>query len=264
MLRLRRVSTVSIRVQGLRLGTAGTCGTLESASSHVKEKLTNTGCPKFTLDRWPTSMRFYCTVRIPRQFSMGSCSLSSQAGARSGGEEEDDLEDGFSELETLETSECVKDRHVNDEIEVISEPELSEDDDHGEEAPENDSISDAQIPQRKRFSSALFKAIMDDPLQSVHNALDKYMAEGADFNRSEISNAMLNLRKRRMFGKALQLSEWLETAFVHYAQRFVQGLSNDIAGMDQIVETMKADGVEADIQTQASLARHYAAGGLEF
>nr|XP_004499909.1 pentatricopeptide repeat-containing protein At1g80270, mitochondrial-like [Cicer arietinum] len=43
----------------------------------------------------------------------------------------------------------------------------------------------------------------------------------------------------------------------------VKGMSNDIDGMDQIVETMKAQGVELDHQTQASLARHYASAGLK-
>ena len=41
-----------------------------------------------------------------------------------------------------------------------------------------------------------------------------------------------------------------------------KGQSNDITGMDQIVETMKAEGIEPDINTLAVLARHYASGGL--
>lgn len=41
-----------------------------------------------------------------------------------------------------------------------------------------------------------------------------------------------------------------------------KGLSNDITGMEQIVEIMKAEGIEPDIQTQATLANHYVSGGL--
>ena len=41
-----------------------------------------------------------------------------------------------------------------------------------------------------------------------------------------------------------------------------KGLSNDITGMEQIVETMKAEGIEPDIQTQVTLANHYVSGGL--
>ncbi|KAE8697760.1 Pentatricopeptide repeat-containing protein [Hibiscus syriacus] len=41
-----------------------------------------------------------------------------------------------------------------------------------------------------------------------------------------------------------------------------KGLCNDIAGMDQIVETMKAEGLELDILTQSILAKHYVSAGL--
>jgi pentatricopeptide repeat protein len=42
-----------------------------------------------------------------------------------------------------------------------------------------------------------------------------------------------------------------------------KGQSNDIAGMEQIAETMKAEGIEPDIKTQAIMARHYVSGGLK-
>ena len=42
----------------------------------------------------------------------------------------------------------------------------------------------------------------------------------------------------------------------------VKGMSNDIDGMSQIVEKMKAEGVEPDHLTRAALARHYASAGL--
>lgn len=42
-----------------------------------------------------------------------------------------------------------------------------------------------------------------------------------------------------------------------------KGQSNDITGMDQIVDTMKAEGVEPDIRTKAILAKHYVSGGLK-
>lgn len=43
----------------------------------------------------------------------------------------------------------------------------------------------------------------------------------------------------------------------------IKGASNDINGMEQIVETMKDEGVELDFQTQAITARHYAGAGLK-
>lgn len=39
----------------------------------------------------------------------------------------------------------------------------------------------------------------------------------------------------------------------------VKGLSHDIIGMDQVLETMKTDGVEPSLRNQASLAQYYAA-----
>ncbi|MCI03931.1 pentatricopeptide repeat-containing protein, partial [Trifolium medium] len=42
----------------------------------------------------------------------------------------------------------------------------------------------------------------------------------------------------------------------------VKGQSNDIDGMDQIVDKMKADGIEPDVQTKAVLVGHYISAGL--
>lgn len=42
-----------------------------------------------------------------------------------------------------------------------------------------------------------------------------------------------------------------------------KGQSNDIHGMDQIVETMKAEGIDLDINTLSVLAKHYVFGGLK-
>ncbi|KHN30357.1 Pentatricopeptide repeat-containing protein, mitochondrial, partial [Glycine soja] len=42
-----------------------------------------------------------------------------------------------------------------------------------------------------------------------------------------------------------------------------KGQSKDIGGMDQIVDRMKAQGIEPDINTQAVLARHYISAGLQ-
>lgn len=42
-----------------------------------------------------------------------------------------------------------------------------------------------------------------------------------------------------------------------------KGQSNDITGMEQIVETMKAEGIEPNLQVQSILVRHYVFGGLK-
>ncbi|CAL5336671.1 unnamed protein product [Camellia sinensis] len=86
---------------------------------------------------------------------------------RNSAQEEDDLEDGFSELENAASA-----------ADVVSE---EEDDGDGVEEPQNDlELFDTEVevtekrPPQKRASSALFKAIMAAPGLSVQSALDKW------------------------------------------------------------------------------------------
>ncbi|KAA8517282.1 hypothetical protein F0562_017575 [Nyssa sinensis] len=334
-------------------------------------------------DRSLSLERLYSTTHDFPKFFMGKYYISSQAGAKSSGEEDDDLEDGFSELESPASADAIQESNEEDvnEDELISEPELSDgnDEDDGVEEPQNEMEllhTKTDVTEKKslriRASSALFKAIMAAPGLSIHSVLDKWVEEGNDLSRKEILPAMLNLQKRRMYGRALQLSEWLESTkrldFVErdYASRLsliakvrglqkaenyiekipksfrgeiiyqtllancvafnnvkkaeevfnkmkdleftitsfacnqllqlykrsdkkkiadvlllmekenvkpspltykilidAKGQSNDPTGMDQIVETMKAEGIEPDINTKAILAKHYVSGGLE-
>ncbi|XP_028114389.1 pentatricopeptide repeat-containing protein At1g80270, mitochondrial-like [Camellia sinensis] len=143
--------------------------------------------------------------------------MSKPADTKSSAQEEDDLEDGFSELKTAASAaDVVQDSNVDDlnKDQLISEPELSEEEDDGDgvEEPQNELElfdTEAEVtkkrPPQKRASSALFKAIMAALGLSVQSALDKWVEEGNDLNRPEIALAMLNLRKRRMYGRALQV-----------------------------------------------------------
>ncbi|KAF5747932.1 pentatricopeptide repeat-containing protein [Tripterygium wilfordii] len=309
---------------------------------------------------------------VPSNFSFGRRALSSQAGAESS-ESERDSEEGFSEIEAPATADATK-----DEGEVISEPELS-DDENNEEPSQNELElldTEAELGEkaasRKKEGLELVKDIIAAPGLSVKTALDKWQEEGKYLGREVIAIAILNLRKRRMYGRALQLSEWLESnkrlecternyashldliAKVHgiqKAERYVskipqsfrgeviyrtllancvsdsnvkkaeevfnkmkdlgltitsftynqllllykrvdkkkiadvlllmekenikptrftyrilidtKGKANDIDGMAQIVETMKAQGIEPDVHIQAVLAKHYVYGGLK-
>lgn len=130
-----------------------------------------------------TSSRFFGTMLKSQKLFMGTHSFSSQAGAKSSGEEDDDLEDGFSELETSVASDAVQgNRSVDTNVdELISEPELSEEDvDDGDvegsqaELDVLDAESDvAKKAGRKRVSSELFKAIMASQALSVSKILWK-------------------------------------------------------------------------------------------
>ncbi|KAK9290228.1 hypothetical protein L1049_008395 [Liquidambar formosana] len=383
---LRRASN-PLRYQGFSVGTSrACCAKSEIPSSYLQDKAVDCEHPQVISDRFlsierfhQTARRFYQTTHVSSKLYIGNRSLSSQAGAESSGEE-DDLEDGFSELETPASAGSIQDSNAEDGDEdgLISELDLSDGDDIQEPLQNELELSDTEtdpsekrLPKRRALSE-LFKAIMATSGLSVHSALDKWVEEGKDLGRSEISLAMLNLRRRRMYGRALQLSEWLEANkrldFVerdyasrldliakvrglykaeHYIEKIpvsfrgeviyrtllancvvannvkkaeevfnkmkdlnfpissfacnqllllykrldkkkiadvlllmekenvkpsaftysilidTKGQSNDITGMDQIVETMKAEGIEPDIRTQAILARHYVSGGLK-
>lgn len=149
-------------------------------------------------------MRFYRSTHASSEFSVRRCGLSSQAGAESS-----DLEDGFSELETAGNSENKRDHIAKDETEggLDSDQEFSVD---VEETASNElelfeaetDVSDKKSSGR-RTTSELFKAIISAP--GIHKVLDKWLEEGKDLNRAEISSAVLNLRKRRMYWRALQV-----------------------------------------------------------
>ncbi|KAK6773989.1 hypothetical protein RDI58_029228 [Solanum bulbocastanum] len=292
-------------------------------------------------------------------------SFSSQTGTKSSGEEDSSSDDGFSELESSSATEAIQE--VNKVDESVSEHELSDEDLDGEdvEAPQELlSDTEAEINKRKSprngVSSALFNAIMAAPALGVSKIMDKWV-EGNNVTRVEVAAAMLNFRKRRMYGKALQLTfidrdyasrvdliakvcglkkaedyigtipesfrneviyrtllancvaegdlkkseqifnkmkdlEFPLTCFTynqllllykktdkkkiadvlllmekenvkptHFTYRLlidVKGQFNDISGMEQIVETMKAEGLEPDVTTKSILVKHYISGGL--
>ncbi|XP_057947806.1 pentatricopeptide repeat-containing protein At1g80270, mitochondrial-like [Malania oleifera] len=359
------------------------CAKSEIASTYLDDKADISEPSLLLFDRCFLLKKYYHATHAFPKFSVWRHHFSSEASAKSSGEE-DGLEDGFSELETSATADVGREITDNgNEDELISEPEFSSDDEveggnlesrsqNELELSDTETVVSEKKPDSKRVPSELFKAVMAAPGLSIHNALDKWVEEGKELSRAEISLAMLNLRKRRMYGRALQLYEWLETNkqidFVErdYASRLdliakirglqkaeqyiekipqsfrgeviyrtllancvatsnvkkaeqlfnkmkdlefpitsfacnqllllykridkkkiadvlllmekenvkpslftyrilidTKGQSNDITGMDQIVETMKDEGIEPDISTQALIAKHYISGGLK-
>uniref|UniRef100_A0A0A9CRE6 PROP1-like PPR domain-containing protein n=1 Tax=Arundo donax TaxID=35708 RepID=A0A0A9CRE6_ARUDO len=132
-----------------------------------------------------------------------SRSFSSQAGANSG-DKEDELEDGFSDLEVPPeadkkdgglTSEDSSDEDAIDEIGL----------------PDVDVDAKPEKEQMKKFEqSPLLKLMLHTPRHQVTSALQTWAKDGNTFDRSEIYLTILNLRKRRWFSKALELLEWVE------------------------------------------------------
>ncbi|KAL1199332.1 Pentatricopeptide repeat-containing protein [Cardamine amara subsp. amara] len=303
---------------------------------------------------------------LPRLYEISSMSnraLSSSAGTKSD-EEDDDLEDGFSELESSKSGQDTTSDDSEDD-EVAHAGKLSADEDDLVET------EDSRKAVEKK-PSELFNTIVSAAGLSVGSALDKWVEEGHEISRVEVSKAMLLLRRRRMYGRALQMSEWLEANKKiemnerDYASRLdlivklrgiekgeaymekipksfkgevtyrtllanfvaacnvkkseqafnrmkdlgfplsgftcdqmlllykridrkkiadvlllmekenikpslltysilidVKGATNDINGMEQILETMKEEGVEPDFHTLAISARHYSGAGLK-
>ncbi|CAH8356233.1 unnamed protein product [Eruca vesicaria subsp. sativa] len=313
---------------------------------------------------------------LPRVYNASSMSnrlLSSSTGTKSD-QEEDDLEDGFSELESSKSGQESSTSSSSDDDSEVDEGKLSADDDDDEEEELEMDITETDDSRKtvEKKLSDLFKAVVSAGGLSVGSALDKWVEEeGNEINRTEVAKAMLQLRRRRMYGRALQMSEWLEANKKiemnerDYASRLdlivktrglekgeayvdkipksfrgevmyrtllancvvacnvkkselvfnrmkdlgfprsgftcdqmlllykrvdrkkiadvlllmekenvkpslltykilidVKGSSNDIKGMEQIVETMKDEGVDPDFSTQAIIARHYSGAGL--
>ncbi|KMT15189.1 hypothetical protein BVRB_3g063020 [Beta vulgaris subsp. vulgaris] len=374
---LRRASANSVKAQGLNLAAFRSCAGIAPFSSHTEDKSSNSQHHGFTLDSWISSNICQPIVHFSNHFSVGNRSLSSEAGAKSGGEE-DDVEEGFSELEAPEASETTGKNDESSDSSSDSESDLSNVDENMEENLETELMGDAEMvaggaESTKNWGpSPLLKLILDASGQAVSDVLDRYVAEGKDVSRTEAYQVLLNLRRRKMYVKSLQLSEWLEkkedfdfterdyasrvdliaklrgldkaeyyidtipkshrqevvyrtllancvsvtnpakseeifnkmkdlgfpltafacnqllvlykrtdkrkiadvllmmekedikpTLFTYQLLIDTKGIANDVVGMEQIVATMRAEGVKPNIRVQATLARHYANGGLK-
>nr|XP_043610075.1 pentatricopeptide repeat-containing protein At1g80270, mitochondrial-like [Erigeron canadensis] len=198
MLAMRRTSIIVLRSRLFSAVTLRASRVKHQVSdpSHVeKSRSIEPSCGPWLSNRYYSSTSFQATSKY---------GFSSVAGTKSSDEEDDDLEDGFSELEASSTDVTEKkiDEAENDD-ELISEREASEEEDN-DIAPEK--------PQRpRRVFSQFFKAINDSPNVPVRNTLDKWLEKEESVSRADVSSAIFELRRRRMLDKALQLSEWLES-----------------------------------------------------
>nr|CAD1821972.1 unnamed protein product [Ananas comosus var. bracteatus] len=264
---------------------------------------------------------------------------------------------------------------------LLIEQEIPNDESEADEAEAIDNVlrvsnDETDFSISKKFEGKypkppLFKVIMEASWESLSTVLNIWVEEGNSLGRDEISVALHGLRKRQLYGKALQFVEWLETTkrlnFVDHdyayhldliakvhgvekAERYIgripesfkteaiyealltnyvstnnvkkaeevfnkirdlslpvtifscnrllllyirhrrnkiadlltmmekenvkpslftykllidlKGRSHDIAGMENIIETMKMNGVEPDVAARALVASHYIVGGL--
>ncbi|MQM00915.1 hypothetical protein Taro_033665 [Colocasia esculenta] len=221
MLALRGAANPITRSHSYIVGLSRFCyAKLDISSSGVEHAVDHDGHASFvTGSCFVPNTYFSGLPSLPRYFS-GSRSISSQAGEKTNGDEEE-LEDGFSDLGTPQGNDKSNERSEEESDEdLTSDLELSDiESEEGSGKNDEDAVgfSDIEIeknsdrpPPKRRFISPLFKVIMETPRLSINNALDKWVNEGNPLGRNDIYAVLLNLRKRRLYGKALQVFEWLE------------------------------------------------------
>ncbi|KAL8197951.1 hypothetical protein R6Q57_017945 [Mikania cordata] len=167
---------------------------------------------------------------------IGKHNFSSQAESESESEKEPIKEADMSVSISESESESASEAESENELDIVETEEETTGDNVGEQ----------------RGSSGLFKVVVDSSSMSPKIALDKWVIEGHDLSRSEISHAMFELRRRKMYGKALQLSEWLESQESRefserdYASRVdliakIRGLQKAEAYIDKIPDSFKGE-----------------------
>uniref|UniRef100_A0ACD5VNK3 Uncharacterized protein n=1 Tax=Avena sativa TaxID=4498 RepID=A0ACD5VNK3_AVESA len=200
---LRRAGN-PLRVSARQVASVRGCASLEvllSADAKTAEEHCEQGCQKSCCCRQPKQSA--CRSSFSSACSMWGRRFSSQAGANSG-DKDDDLEDGFSDLEVPPEAD-------KKEVELTSEESADED-----AVDEIDSLgvdTDAK-PEKETVKRAsqnpLLKVMLEAPRNDVTASLKKWVDGGNKFDRSDVFYVILHLRKRRFFVKALQLLEWLE------------------------------------------------------
>ncbi|KAK1664414.1 hypothetical protein QYE76_052573 [Lolium multiflorum] len=200
---LRRAGN-PLRVSARQVASVRGCTSLEvllSADAKAAEEHCGQGCQKSCCCRQPKPSASRSS--FSSGWSMWGRSFSSQAGENSG-DKDDDLEEGFSDLEVPPEA---------DKKEVESASEESSDEDAVDEIDSLGVDADAKPEKEtvKRASqSPLLKVLLEAPRNDVATSLKKWVDAGNTFDRSDVFYVILNLRKRRFFAKALQLLEWLE------------------------------------------------------
>lgn len=240
---LRRASN-PLKNRGITLGSfrAG-CARVEVASCYQEYDAEIAGHAQVISDWFVSTRRYHHKQCESLKFYIGKHHLSSHAGMKSSEDEDDDLGDGFSELETPASADETQGRSAPCEIndELISDSELSDggSDDEVAGLKKELELSDIDAKRSKkkfeqRTSDQLFNAVISAPGWSIKSVLHKWVEDGNEVNKSDILTINLNLRRRKMYGRALQMLEWsadrYEFSERDYASRLdltakVQGLS---------------------------------------
>lgn len=205
-----------LRNQGITLGSfrAG-CARVEVASCFQKYDAEIAGHAQVISDRFVCTRRYHHKQCGSLKFYIGKHHLSSHTGMKSSEDQDDDLEDGFSELETPASADETQARSApcesNDEL--ISDSELSDGGSDDEvaglkkelELTDIDAKRSKKKIEQKITSDQLLNAVISAPGLSIKSVLDKWVEDGNEVNKSDISMINFNLRRRKMYGRALQV-----------------------------------------------------------
>ncbi|CAA0837411.1 Pentatricopeptide repeat-containing protein -mitochondrial [Striga hermonthica] len=186
-----------------------------------------------TFDGFLTSSKFFRTSSGFKKSTREIRSFSSGADAKSAQEDNDDLDDDLAKSDLSEEDDGTTDE-LQTEFEALG-----------------DDVAEKNSPGTKA-SSEMAKAILRSLNVPVSKVLNEWLEEGNELSPTEATLAMLQLRRRKMFGKALELSEWLESkecfepSNASYASRVdliakVRGLYKAEDYINQIPESFKGE-----------------------
>ncbi|XP_052140250.1 pentatricopeptide repeat-containing protein At1g80270, mitochondrial-like [Oryza glaberrima] len=198
---LRRAGN-PLRVRAYQALSARGCANLEvilNADAKNVEEHHERDCQKLDCCHQPKPL--VCQSSFSSGRFMWSRGFSSQAGASSG-DKQDELEEGFSDLEVPPEAD-------KKDLDLTSDESSDEDtiDAIGLSEVEADAKPEEPI---KKSQSTLLKALLVSPRVDVAGATKKWLNDGNTLERSELFYVLLSLRKRKLYTKALQLLEYVE------------------------------------------------------
>lgn len=114
-------------------------------------------------------------------------------------------------------------------------------------------LSNYAATSNVRKAEEVFKKMKDLGFPLSTFACDQMLILYKRVNKKKIADVLLLMEKETLKPSLNTYKILIDT----------KGLSNDITGMEKIMETMKSEGVELDLRAQFIIARNYASAGLK-
>lgn len=114
-------------------------------------------------------------------------------------------------------------------------------------------LANCVVATNVKKAEALFNKMRDLEFPITSFACNQLLLLYKRLDKKKIADVLLLMEKENVKPSLFTYKILIDT----------KGNSNDITGMDQIIETMKAEGIEPDLRIQAIMAKHYVSGGLK-